>query len=133
MHAERLKLLVATLIQEGLTIHFETSGTIDPPREWKSTGEIWWACSPKQHYLPLFVKLIADEIRVMVDSKLRVEDVSRLLDGVDPSTHIYFAPLSLPDNITGFDPASMAHAMNLTEAFPGSRISIQVHKVLGVR
>lgn len=133
MHMDRLETLINTLGFEGFTIHFETSGTIDPPNEWKKNGQIWWACSPKAHYLPLFVKLVADEIRVMVDKELKIEDVTRLLNGVDPSTHIYFAPLTAQDDVMAWDIDSLRAAIAFTETFPGSRISIQMHKVLGVR
>jgi organic radical activating enzyme len=133
MHAERLKPLVSTLILDGLQVHFETSGTIDPPVGWKTTRHIWWACSPKANYLPFFIQRIADEIRVMVDQDIMIEDIAKLLNGVKSSTHIYFAPLSRQDNVMEFDPLSMQNAMKLVENFPGSRISIQMHKVLGVR
>jgi organic radical activating enzyme len=131
MHASKLFDLLKELTSSNITVHFETSGTFLPPVHW-GQDYIYWACSPKKNYLPHFVQYVAHEIRIMVDRDLKFEDVERLMYEVPRSTPVFFAPLTLPDNVMLFDPASMSRARDLAMTY-GGRVSIQMHKVLGVR
>lgn len=133
MHREKLIPLVFAILAKDIMVHFESSGTISPPKELSTLPDIWWVCSPKAGYLPGFLHYIADEVRIMVDKELKISDVQSLLVNVTSQTRVYFCPLSSQSSVTEFDPESMEAAMKFLELFPGSRISIQMHKILGVR
>jgi organic radical activating enzyme len=42
-HGDNLSVLLSELTFQGLTIHLETSGAIDPPHYWKSNDHIRWS------------------------------------------------------------------------------------------
>lgn len=110
-------------------IHIETSGTIEFPK-WSS--EVYVACSPKAGYLPEMVKL-ADEVRIMVDDKVGSEPVRELLKFTNLKYQgVFFSPLCIGDT-TIPEPSSLKACMDFVEEFPGTKVSIQMHKVLGVR
>jgi organic radical activating enzyme len=133
MHQKLLFLLCTKLRKRDITVHFETSGTILIDAFFRDTG-YYITCSPKANYLPDNLKRGVGEVRIMVDGEIKETDIRKVLDCVyDKNTHIFFAPLSSPHSVTEFDPESMAKAQELLQQFPGSRISIQMHKVLNVR
>lgn len=140
MHIEKLLTcgLVEQLIRKGITVHFETSGTIMLPPDWINPyeyGDIYIACSPKFNYLEQFIFNYADEVRLMVDKNFNEAEAMMIakLIRAKGNARLFLAPISKADDTTDFDPESLQKCMELLEIFPEASISIQMHKVLGVR
>jgi organic radical activating enzyme len=109
-------------------IHIETSGTIS--KYLPNVAHV--TCSPKFGYNPDYVG-DADEVRIMVDDKLTDEALAELMLCVHPQyQHVYFSPLCVNDVSTP-DSLSLQRCLELVHQYPNTKISIQMHKVLGVR
>lgn len=119
--------------------HIETSGTIAIPDAIYDTG-CYIVCSPKKGYLPS-VLLAADEIRLLVDKDFDVEAASKCLtaDGEPKAVktnNVFLSPISAKDDVMALDPVSLQRCVDLVTTIPlfnRARISIQTHKILGVR
>lgn len=135
MHLKILPQLIEPLRKEEITVHIETSGTIDIP-SWMLDNYMYIACSPKFGCLPTSIER-ADEIRFMVDKDFNLSEARRYMDYIvkPQKTRVFLAPLSSSENVTEFDPESLSMCMELMEHpwFVDARISIQMHKVLNVR
>lgn len=110
-------------------LHIETSGTIEFP-DWPPSTYV--ACSPKVGYIPEMVHK-ADEVRIMADKNLTIESVRLLILHCNYKYQdIYFSPLCIGET-TEPDRESLAVCMDFVSLFPKTKVSIQMHKVLGVR
>lgn len=125
-------------LRPDIIIHIETSGTIVID-DWLVDNYIYIACSPKQGCLPSSL-IKAGEIRLMVDENFAALPAQVMLAEAQVMVYpkrltaqIYLAPLSLSLDVTKIDPNAMKRCFELLEQFPEARISIQMHKILGVR
>lgn len=121
------------LWKKGYRIHIETSGTIVPSEELMACRP-YIACSPKARYIDGVVTW-ADEVRLMVDHHFDIGAARKILLLRSGEPAAYLAPLSMSTDTTKIDPASMKECMILLRdpIFWKCRVSIQMHKVLGVR
>lgn len=123
-----LKPLCHSLAAAGLPLHLETSG-VDP----LSGRFTWITLSPKAHRPPLAeVLAVCDELKVVVHSPEDLEFAeamaaqARAGRGETPGPALLLQP--------GWDSATgQALALNYVCQHPGWRLSLQTHKLLGVR
>lgn len=127
MHGEKLTDLILYL--NKFWVHIETSGSIEIQRP---SGHLHITCSPKAGYVPSFVSE-ADEVRIPVGTGLTREAIDILMAYVKPQyQYVYFSPLCIGDT-TVPEPESLKMCMDLVMQYPDTMVSIQMHKVLGVR
>lgn len=127
--------LVDALHSKGLHVHLETSGTKLIEGNGLHTNihsQDWIACSPKYGFLEDNRDII-DEYKFVVDpSMVRLDVVNRIRDvvGDDYLTPIFIQPANWIDKV---DERSLAFARSIVQRSAEYRLSIQLHKVLGVR
>jgi 7-carboxy-7-deazaguanine synthase len=120
-------------LSKNRTIHIETSGTIDI----KETGmahvdAVHITVSPKPGYLESMIKR-ADEIKVIVGGLGSGEGWPTLNSArvwAAEGKLVYLQPVNKknePDKLT------LSHALELVDAYPELRLSVQLHKYIGVR
>jgi len=133
MHMEHVVSIVAEAAHRGLGVHFETSGTIQLSETVLDDIRYHLVCSPKANYLPAMIYM-ADEIRLMVDPNFDIPATLEMLSHGQQG-QVWLSPLSMSDDTTKIDRASMDKCLELMEMpeFYGARISLQIHKTLNVR
>lgn len=132
--------LCEALHLEGYNLHLETNGTREPPRRRNSPSQWavdWISCSPKPGSLP--VLRYVNELRCVVKTGLVPETFGILADHyfVSPACWAPSAAMvhsgewrALP---TDLDACNVHWALLWIEKNPQWRISLQLHKILGVR
>jgi 7-carboxy-7-deazaguanine synthase len=117
--------LVKALSHEKKKVHVETAGTFSVRRVMRY--EPWITCSPKHGYL-LDVLAAANEIKILVGKEF---DENRFLYEFQAWIHtgkIWFQPIDGQS-----DDDNTKKCLALVEKYPGTRISVQLHKILGWR
>jgi 7-carboxy-7-deazaguanine synthase len=109
--------LVAALRQRGFTVAVETNGTLDPP-----AGELWLTVSPKAG-APLALKR-GDELKLVYPQT-----------GAEPERyeelafrHFFLQPMDGPEKAR-----NTRLAIEYCLAHPAWRLSLQTHKLIGIR
>jgi Organic radical activating enzymes len=108
--------LIEALHARGFAIAVETNGTLPAPE-----GIDWLCVSPKAG--AEFVQRQGDELKVVYPQPFDWEELARL-----PFRHFFVQPMDGPDR--------QAHTEAATAfclAHPQWRLSVQVHKVIGIR
>jgi len=121
-----LSLLVDSLQDQGQCVHIETNGTNAP--EW--LGRVDHIClSPKRNSkVHKDVWWMAAEVKLIIDDKSTMDDVHTVLQ--QSSVPIYLQPANYIDSL---DREMVAKALHFVYQKPDRlRLSIQLHKVLGV-
>lgn len=127
--------LVERLKKEGYTIHLETSGTLPIPRRVFS----WVACSPKLGFLGENVGT-PDEYKFLIEATTPLDAVDKWLmehlhweeESLDDPVHpfIYLQPIN---GLSTLDMKSIQRCREIQERHHSWPLSVQLHKVLGVR
>ena len=120
--------LVRRLKKAGFLVHVETNGTYPP-----ASGVDWHALSPKPPgyaFHPGFLKK-ADEVKLIVCRGLTLDDVRTVRMTFPRSVPVFLQPESNKA-------WSMAKAVDLLEravrsGLDGIRVSVQLHKIYGIR
>lgn len=121
--------LVGAAHDAGLSIQIETSGTLPVPA--RIAPMCWITCSPKRDYLPDNGRWI-DEFKFLVSARTSAAELQRIQDIVATAglgTPVFVQPIN---GITDLDPANVKAALALQAMHPSWRISVQLHKLLGV-
>ena len=117
--------LAAALAAAGFTVHMESNGTRAP-----AAPVDWLTVSPKpQHHGPrvaLAAHVPASEVKVVVDDTVDVDVLDRYAARY-PCGHYFVQPWMDADYRR-----HLAHALALVHARPRWRLSVQLHKVIGV-
>lgn len=109
--------LIEALHQAGFEIAIETNGTIEVPRA------IDWICvSPKAG--ADLVQTSGDELKLVYPQGGLLPEAVEMLD----FDHRYLQPMDGPDVA-----ANTLAAVNYAKAHPAWRVSIQTHKLIGIR
>jgi organic radical activating enzyme len=124
--------LVIAMQAKGIRVHLETSGTISfrHLRRHCSLREWLWVCvSPKQDCLAEALE-DADEIKILVNMDT---DEMPLLEKFGKYINQNKVCISPVNGEHTLDQANMVRCFTLCIANPRLRLSIQLHKILGVR
>lgn len=123
-------LLHKPIIEESLPwatnskiIHIETSGTIDYNFP---VGSVWVVVSPKAGYSIDAIEA-ADELKLLVDPSTKDEFPEEFLD----HNSVSLSPINPVEDQIGHE--SLARALELLRTHPNWRLSVQLHKYLGLR
>lgn len=125
MHSE-LSELICYLRLHRYTIHIETSGTISP--HWLHSEmfrHVWVTVSPKLHYLPTMLQR-ANEIKLLVGDGF--DDNIEIPSKNDPI--VFLSPIN---GISTINSVNMQRCLEIQKKHPSWRITMQLHKVMGVR
>lgn len=127
---KHLKSLIDPIIESGLQVHLETSGTIDLSdlsAEYDGS-ELWITCSPKQGYLPVNA-LFVDQFKFLIEDEHDVE----FIESIDTlNKYIYVQPIERYD-ASGPIKSSYEFVVDVVKKHPDWRLSLQLHKILGER
>lgn len=117
------------LANTRITVHIETSGTIDAPwlYNMQYRDRVWVTVSPKAGVLPDMLDR-ADEIKLLVDDNFDPVRAGRLVYGL--RAQIFLSPIS--DEHTLIQ-KNIKHCLQLLGVNPNWRMTLQMHKVIGVR
>lgn len=136
IHNQVCEEIIRKCFARGIMTHIETSGTIAPTWDIadllleKSKGDLWITVSPKQNYLPALLHS-ADELKILVHPLLEDtfpwEILSHPKVFLSPINEVNFAGANT------FGKSALARAQELLHAHPNWRLSVQLHKYLGVR
>lgn len=118
------------LIQEfkGM-VHIETSGTKPIPRMLHWQQQVWITCSPKWNCL-FENTAVVNEWKFVVGSPADLEKVAAFLYEHPSSAHVFVQPIA---SITEPNVPAARELMQELKAYPEWRLSVQMHKFLGVR
>jgi organic radical activating enzyme len=139
--------LVVAAHRRGIKVHLETNGTIPPPT---AAGEglfDWAVVSPKppEYVLAPGWEGLVDELKLVVDERLEAATAERLAasypeaivsiqpvweDGASPEG--WQLPADAASRTTAA-PSFLARAIRLVMEHPDWRLSVQIHKHLGIR
>jgi 7-carboxy-7-deazaguanine synthase len=130
--------LVTSLVAAGKRVHIETSGTCPIPAAlaYLAHGAVWITCSPKKGYLSS-VTCHVSEFKFVVSYGTPdfidrvVPQIVALTEGCQPNTPVYLQPIN---SIGAVDYASLAFVQQvLLHKGRDWRLSVQLHKLLGIR
>jgi organic radical activating enzyme len=111
--------LIEALRADGRRVHIESNGTIDVALP----VDVWLTVSPKERLAPKMAKR-ANEVKLIVDGRVPDEWLAAF-DGHD--VPVFLQP-------EGNKPANIATALAAAKAQPDRyRLSVQIHKFIGVR
>ena len=115
--------LVAALHAAGFKLHLETNGTLALPY-----GIDWITCSPKDGFVTGAAVAIskADEIKLVFDGSISVERWASF-----PATWHFLQPCDTGD--AAKNASILALAVEYIKSHPLWRLSLQTHKLLGIR
>lgn len=123
--------LIKAFADIGVTGHIETSGTKNPV--WlKNVRSVVWLCvSPKPGYLPEMVK-DADEVKVILQGLGDGPGWPTRQDAIEwvKEKLVYIQPRN---NYKLVNQHSLAEAIDFVLRNPQLRLSVQMHKMIGVR
>jgi 7-carboxy-7-deazaguanine synthase len=120
--------LVRDLKKDGLRVQAETNGTID-----RILAIDWYTVSPKPlEYTvqPRFLRT-AKEVKLVVSRELNLDIVRRVRKGFPPGTPIFLQPES--NRRRSAAKAMEILAAGLKEGLENIRVSVQLHKILGIK
>lgn len=114
-------------------IHIETSGTILPEwlkKEKALSHSLWIAVSPKRG-TKLEMLHLADEIKLLVDERFKLTAIpEEMMARLEAHPAVFLQPINSEKEI---DMDNVHRCLALQAQFPQWRLSIQLHKVIGVR
>lgn len=124
MHEDKLHTFIEEASDRGVRVHIETSGTIEVVFD--PQYAVWISVSPKLHALSEMIE-IADEIKLLVDDAFDLEKVPAIIRN---HALVYVQPINdeLMVSKHNFD-----LCMDILRAMPNWRLSVQQHKLLGLR
>lgn len=121
---EWFKTLVRVYNDRLTTVHLETSGTIVPALAYD-----WITVSPKLHWNALAVRK-ANQLKLLVDQDFDYAKAEEVIKACTPSCLVYVSPIFDPNELVK---ENVTTALELLKAHPRWRLSVQVHKWIGVR
>ena len=123
MHASKLIPFLDLTHEQGKMVHIETSGTIDwtPPFD-----QFWLTIAPKIGYkVPMIER--ADEIKLLVDRDFKSSSIPLCIQN---HKNVYLQPINFENEI---NKENLELCLGMFRLFPGWKLSVQLHKFLGVR
>ncbi|SRR5712692_830705 len=120
VHSELVMTLEEECARRLKHCHIETSGTIRWQKFYDAT---WLTVSPKLGALPEML-VCADEIKLLVDTDFDLQSVPQEIRN---RTNVFVQPVNY---LASINFASVEKCLEVLRAFPGWRLSPQVHKLL---
>lgn len=111
----------------GNSISLETSGTILIPTA--ITNHCWTTVAPKINYLQDNLQY-ADEIKILVDDRITEKQIEDLVQDIPSTTYIFIQPINKEKEISR---ENLDRCLDILSRHPSWRLSVQLHKFLGVR
>jgi len=102
-------------------VHIETSGTLSAP-----TG-VWLTCSPKLNCLPEIGRQ-ADEVKVLISA----DTPDEFPEWISGHPRVYLSPINHIGEPHWEDTKSLQRVFALLKSHPQWRLSVQLHKYLGL-
>lgn len=115
--------LVGKLHRAGKTVHIETNGTLPLP-----AGIDWVTCSPKDAPVALNS---ADEVKAVYESRPDMHSRLAAMESAIEARHYYLQPCDTGD--PALNRRLTAEAVDYCKTHPRWRLSLQTHKLLGIR
>mgnify|MGYP003655426942 CR=1 FL=1 len=118
--------------------HIETSGTVPIPEWMTANREIrsrfWFTVSPKPGY-DIAVLQQADEVKIIVPGLGPINnggwpDVDLAVDLANEGQLVYIQPKNHKNEV---DKLNLTYCVDLIREYPALRLSVQMHKILGVQ
>ena len=122
VHRASVEVFIEATRPLGKQVHIETSGTID----WVPFGNTWMSVSPKHGCLESMCRR-ADEIKLLVDENFNLDKLPHYCF-IHPK--VYLQPIN---NETSLNMENVKRCLDIQKDNPKFRLSIQLHKVLGLR
>lgn len=107
-------------------VHIETSGTIYDPEIYQKAG-IWVTVSPKYRVLEQCLEK-ADEVKLLVDENFRLSNVPNVV--FERKFGVFVCPINGEKNV---NQKNVLECMALLTEHPEWKLSVQLHKFIGVR
>jgi 7-carboxy-7-deazaguanine synthase len=139
LQTDALGELVIRAHSRGIRVHVETNGTIGPPSRMDCRYD-WVAISPKPPDYAIVPEWFGfvDELKLVVDEHLEETTAGRLAAAC-PEAVVFLQPEAGKDGVTGLCEEgtgryreSYRRAIALVMEHPDWRLSLQVHKLLGI-
>jgi organic radical activating enzyme len=124
--------LVDALLQRGKSLHMETSGTVHSEELRTLAPNVYICVSPKPGFLDTVIRL-ADEIKVIVPGLGNGPGWPSLKDAIDWAEGgklVYIQPRNAKHDV---DQLNLRTCLDLVQAYPSLRLSVQLHKFLVVQ
>ena len=133
-HIHDLSPLVNEILysDKQLKIHIETSGTKPIPADIAMNPKVWISCSPKKNFLDKSIRE-AREIKFLVDEHFDYEIAAKLertIDWVWGDVKFYLQPVN---HVNKLNMKNVQRCIDIQREQPSWRLSLQMHKILGVR
>jgi 7-carboxy-7-deazaguanine synthase len=114
-----------------IDIHIETSGTVMLDPRLKDDFRIWVTVAPKWNYLEEMI-MCADEIKLLIDENFSTAKVSEILQWIPESLsqEIYICPINEEKTV---NQKNVDRCMEILKTHPDWKLSVQLHKFLGLR
>ena len=130
LHYEDIENLFVHAFSKDITIHIETSGTIIP----RYLGNFhkllmsgyWIACSPKIGARDEIIRR-SDELKLLVDEEFRFD---RLTPAMKEHKNVFLCPIN---EVSTVNQDNVNRCIELIKYNPTWRVSVQLHKFLGLR
>lgn len=131
LFADQLSEIIPSLVEAGFQVNVETSGTLDIPEVISDMA--WITCSPKYGFKEVNVRHI-DELKFIVSVNTSAEEIKMMEDlservGEIRGGFTYIQPVN---GVTGVIFSNIECCIELLKAHPEWRLSVQLHKLLGV-
>ena len=129
LQKQALNKLIREAHRHGQKVHLETNGTLEPPE----LACDWVVVSPKppDYFLSPGWEGRVNELKLIADERLDAS-VAEQLAAAYPRAVVCIQPLSPPHKKTPA-PDSVERALALVRSHPDWRLSLQIHKLLGLR
>jgi 7-carboxy-7-deazaguanine synthase len=126
--------LVVAVREEGFDVQIETSGAVPIPPE---VGHLAWiTCSPKAGYLPENARWINEFKFVLSAAEARscvetFHNIERILSSGDPvvPAEVFLQPINAVETV---DKENLTAVLAMLAKYPRYRLSVQLHKLLGL-
>ena len=125
-----LRPLVMAAQRNGVAVHIETSGTLPIPADLER--DAWITCSPKHGFIEANAPCI-NEYKLLVDRSMSKADIEQLQSFHELAwswqAELYLQPVN---GIEAVFKDNVAFALQLLRDLPFARLSVQLHKLIGV-
>ena len=133
--------LIAAAQDQGVVSHIETSGTLDVVARLEDVWgdpQPWVTCSPKAGYLASnwqrvseFKVIVSTDMGTAAEAVCQVSEALGIqVESLGDDVPVFIQPVN---GVHSIDPVQLAFAIDMLRSAPGLRLSVQLHKLLGLQ